>query len=273
MPFTQIPYPIDSALAALADVQLLIRVQAPDPVGFFAYPGKPSRQLPETCRTVILADMAEDGAEALEALADELGARPVAPPRPGTREIDAPMPEGTLTEDAVARIVAARLPEDAIVVEEGLTSARRFFALAQHSSPHDYLKTSGGSIGMGIPASIGAAIACPGRKVITLQADGSGMYTLQGLWTQARENLDVITIIFANRAYAILQQEMANMGFNRVAESASRMMSLDDPALDWVQLARGLGVDAARTDDCQLFAALFEAALRTRGPFLIECII
>jgi len=130
--------------------------------------------------------------------------------------------------------------------------------------------TTGGSIGEGIPLATGAAVACPDRKVINLQADGSAMYTVQGLWTQARENLDVVTIIFSNRTYAILHAEMRNVGVATVGRNATRMLDLDSPALDWVSLARGMGVEAAVATTCEQFADLFDAALRRRGPFLIE---
>jgi acetolactate synthase-1/2/3 large subunit len=145
--------------------------------------------------------------------------------------------------------------------------------LSAFAAPHDYMMGTGGSIGGGIPMATGAAIACPDRKVINLEADGSGMYTVQGLWTQARENLDVVTIVFANRTYAILHGEMKNVGVNAIGENARRMLDLDHPALDWVSLAKGMGVEAARADTCERFDALLDSALSRRGPFLIEAVI
>jgi acetolactate synthase I/II/III large subunit len=132
---------------------------------------------------------------------------------------------------------------------------------------------TGGAIGIGIPLSVGAAIACPDRKVVTLQADGSGMYTLQGLWTAARERLDMVVIVFANHAYAILRAEMQNVGVNQFGHNAGRMLRLDDPDLDWVHLAKGMGVEAARADTCEGFADLYRSALGRKGPFLIEAVI
>ena len=132
---------------------------------------------------------------------------------------------------------------------------------------------TGGAIGIGLPLATGAAIACPDRKVLALQADGSGMYTAQALWTQAREKLDVVTVIFANRAYAILQAEMRNVGVNSFGRNASRMLSLDEPALDWVALANGMGVEAASAETCEGFAAMLDYALAKPGPFLIEAVL
>ncbi len=157
------------------------------------------------------------------------------------------MPDGDLTDAAISRAVAMLLPEDAIVIDEGLTSGRDIFDLLQRAPRHDYLMLTGGAIGFGPGVAAGAAIASPGRKVLALQADGSGMYTLQGLWTQAREKLDVVTVIYANRAYAILQQEMRNVGVEDFGVNARRMMQLDDPALDWVALANGMGVEGRRS--------------------------
>ncbi|EJJ28318.1 acetolactate synthase large subunit [Rhizobium sp. CF142] len=270
---TRIPYPIDAALDLLADIDVLILAGAPEPVAFFAYPGKPGRLVRKGCKVLTLARHGEDLKGALEALRDELGVRQSLPPSRPSGLSDDIVPFGHLTEDAIAVMVAARLPDNAIICDEGVTSARRFFDLSASSAPHDYLMNTGGSIGCGIPLATGAAVACPDRKVINLQADGSGMYTVQGLWTQARENLDVITIIFANRAYAVLHAEMRNVGVDGIGENARRMMNLDHPAWDWVLVAKGMGVDAAGAHSCEQFADLFESALRRRGPFLIEAII
>ncbi len=270
---TRIPYPIDAALDLLADIDVLVLAGAPEPVAFFAYPGKPGRLVRKGCKVLTLARHGEDLKGALEALRDELDVRQSLPQSRSPVLSDDIVPFGHLTEDAIAVMVAARLPDNAIVCDEGVTSARRFFELSSGAAPHDYLMNTGGSIGCGIPLATGAAVACPDRKVINLQADGSGMYTVQGLWTQARENLDVITIIFANRAYAVLHAEMRNVGVNGIGENARRMMNLDHPAWDWVSIAKGMGVDAAGAHSCEQFADLFESALRRRGPFLIEAII
>ena len=271
-PLERIPYPIDQARAVLADLSVLILVGAHEPVAFFAYPGKPSRLVPDGCRVVRLAEAGDAMADALERLADRLGAAAATAPAPRPAAAQG-LPTGPLTEDAVSVIAAAFLPEGAIVCDEGLTSGRRFYALSESGPQHDYLMCTGGAIGIGIPLSVGAAVACPDRKVVTLQADGSGMYTLQGLWTTAREQLDIVVVVFANHAYAILRAEMQHVGVKEFGRNADRMLSLDKPDLDWVSLARGMGVEAARADSCEGFADLYRQALGRRGPFLIEASI
>lgn len=157
------------------------------------------------------------------------------------------------------------------MVDEALTSLRPFYEMAAGAPPHDYLMAcTGGSIGAGPPLATGVAVACPGRQVLSLQADGSGMYTLQALWTQARESLDVITIILANRAYAILKMEMHAVGVERFGRNAERMLSLDKPPLDWVALARGMGVAGKRVNSAEGLASTLANALAGRGPYLIE---
>ena len=266
----RIPYPIDMALAVLHDADVLVLVGAPEPVAFFAYPGRPGRLVREGCTVLTLAGHGEDLKGALEALHSELGVKSTRSPQPMASSASEGYPVGRLTEDAVAVMVAHRLPEDAIVCEEAITSARRFFALSARAAPHDYIMTTGGAIGDGIPLATGCAIACTDRKVINLEADGSAMYYVQGLWTQARENLDVVTIIFSNRTYAILHVEMRNVGVASIGTNARRMLDLDSPPLDWVSIAHGLGIEAAVATSCETFSTLFDAALSRRGPFLIE---
>ncbi|SJM31330.1 Putative acetolactate synthase large subunit IlvX (fragment) [Mesorhizobium delmotii] len=269
----RIPYPIDAAAALLDDIDVLILVGAKEPVAFFAYPGKPGRLVREGCDVLTLAAHGEDLKAALAALREELGVRPSRQLPIATAFPDESTPRGKLTDDAMALLVARRLPANAIVCDEAVTSARRYFALSAFAAPHDYMMATGGSIGGGIPLATGAAIACPGRKVVNLEADGSGMYTVQGLWTQAREKLDVVTIVFSNRTYAILHGEMRNVGVNAVGENARRMLDLDQPALDWVSLANGMGVEAARAGTCERFDALLDSAMSRPGPFLIEALI
>ncbi|RWM88424.1 MAG: acetolactate synthase large subunit [Mesorhizobium sp.] len=270
---TRIPYPIDAATAVLRDIDVLVLVGAKEPVAFFAYPGKPGLLVRDDCRVLTLAAHGDDLDAALEALRDELDIKPSQQPVFATAFPDEPTPSGRLTEDAIALSVARKLPADAIVCDEAVTSARRFFALSAFAAPHDYMMSTGGSIGGGIPLATGAAVACPGRKVINLEADGSGMYSVQGLWTQARENLDVVTIVFSNRTYAILYGEMRDLGVGAIGENARRMLDLDHPSLDWVSLAKGMGVEAARAETCERFDALLDSALSRPGPFLIEAVI
>ncbi len=264
----RVPYPIDQAIAFLADLEAVILIGATEPVGFFAYPGKPGHLLPQDCEVLELAGIGDDLPHTLHWLADELGAKAAAP-LPAYKPLDRPA-SGKLTVENINQALAASIPENAIVCDEMITSGRQFFGLTEQAAPHDFLALTGGAIGIGIPLATGAAIACPDRKVIGLQADGSGMYTLQALWTQARENLDVVTVIFANASYAILQGEMRAVGVNDFGTNARRMLTLDEPVLDWTLMARGMGVEAARAETLEDFNSLFDAALRRRGPFLIE---
>jgi acetolactate synthase-1/2/3 large subunit len=274
VPISTVPYPVDMALDALKDIDCVVLIGAKVPVAFFAYPGKPGRLIPDRCEVVELATRANDLKEVLSWLAFELGVKPDAPvtvSQPCTEWET--LPDGDLTEDAISVAVAQLMPEGAIICNESLTSARRFFGLSHRSPPHDFLAITGGAIGIGIPLAAGAAVACPDRKVIGLQADGSGMYTVQALWTQARENLDIVTIIFANRKYAILQGEMRAVGAMEFGRNAQRMLNIDDPALDWVSMAKGMGVEAARATTVGEFVNLLKGAMSRRGPFLIEAVI
>src|SRR5262245_2141258 len=266
----RIPYPIEMALAVLKDIEILVLVGAPEPVAFFAYPGKPGRLVRDGCTALTLARHGEDLKGALEVLHAELGVRRTQSLQPIAPNEDEGYPAGQLTDDAIAVMVAQQNPESAIVCEETITSGRRFFALSAFAAPHDFIMPTGGAIGGGIPLATGAAIGCPDRKVINLQADGSAMYSVQGLWTQARENLDVVTIIFSNRTYAILHVEMRNVGVASIGTNARRMLDLDSPPLDWVSIAHGLGIEAAVATSCETFSTLLDAAMSRAGPFLIE---
>lgn len=269
-----VPYPVDLALKFLENLDVLILIGAESPVAFFAYPGKPGRLLPNSCEVIKLADEGNDLPDTLARLAAELGASPAtAIPQHGSAPEQMKVADGALTSEAIAAVVAQLMPENCIVCNESITSATSFFKLSTNSSPHDFLSLTGGAIGIGIPLATGAAIACPDRKVIALQADGSGMYTLQGLWTQAREKLDIVTVIFANRRYAILEGELRNVGVSEAGPNARRMLELVDPELGWVKLANGMGVEAGRAESVAEFIKLFSAALKRSGPFLIEAVV
>jgi len=261
----RVPYAVDAAVAELSDLSHLVLVGSVRPVGFFAYPGKPSRMEPDTCATHVLSRPQQDPLAALRALAESLGAAPV--PVPATAR---PAPAtGAVTSEAVAQTLAALLPDDAIVVDESVSFGRAFSAHSQGAARHDWLQLTGGAIGDGLPLATGAAIACPGRRVVTLQADGSGMYTLQALWTQARERLDVTTVILANRKYQILLGEYRNVGANP-GRTAMDMMDLGNPDLDWISLAKGMGVEGARAASMEQLNDLLSQANARPGPFLIE---
>ncbi|MCU4179213.1 acetolactate synthase large subunit [Bosea sp. BH3] len=270
----KIHYPIDKALEQLKDVDYLVLVGAQVPVGFFAYPGKPGRLVHDGCEVATLAKPGDDLPATIDALADEIGAAKTAPAyiAPPRKE-QASLPTGTLDADKVCAIVSTLLPENCIVCDESVSSGRMFYFDCHSAPQHDYIQLTGGAIGEGIPLATGAAVACPDRKVISMQADGSGMYTVQGLWTQAREKLDIVTVIFANRTYQILHGEMRAVGVNDFGRNATQMLNIDEPALDWVLMARGMGVEAARATTAEEFASLFKAALSRKGPFLIEAAI
>ena len=264
-PIERLPYPVDQAVAALAGLKHLVLVGASDPVGFFAYPNKPGRMAPADCQVHVLSRPEHDPSEALSRLADALGAEPPE----ASRAIRPERVRGALTPEGFAQQLAALLPEGAVVVDESITFGRSLFPATQAAAPHDWLQLTGGAIGCGIPLATGAAVGAPGRRVVNLEADGSAMYTLQALWTQAREKLDVTTVIFSNRKYAILLGEYRGVGANP-GRTAMDMLDLGNPGLDWPALAGGMGVEAARAGTLEAFADLFEQANARPGPFLIE---
>ncbi|MCF4126016.1 acetolactate synthase large subunit [Methylobacterium sp. SyP6R] len=267
VPIERLPYPVDPAREVLAPYKHVILVGATLPVAFFAYPGKPSALASPTCDVFALATPEQDQIDALARLAEAVGAPEEAPLPPLSRP-DLPG-DGRLDQDAIGRVLGALIPEGAIVCDESVTTGRNFFPATHAAAPHTWLQLTGGSIGLGIPMATGAAVACPDRKVISLQADGSALYTAQALWTQARERLDVVTLIWANRSYAILRHELTNVGANP-GRKAIDMLTLDDPPIDWVSLARGYGVEGRRVETLAQFVDTLKGALGRRGPFLIE---
>jgi len=266
----RLPYFPEQARDALAKFDLVLTAGARTPVAFFGYEGIES-VLVEDERVARLAAPEDDAAAALEALADALGADALSladAPAPQAPDLSAP-----LDPTALGRVVAHQLPEHAIVMEEGATSSLPFYLLSNGAAPHTVLTLTGGAIGQGMPCATGAALACPDRKVVSIQADGSGMYTLQALWTQARENLDVVTLICSNRAYRILQVEFGRTGNAEPGPKARRLTNLDEPALDWVALAKGHGVPAVRVETTEALHREFARALAEPGPQLLEVVI
>ena len=266
----RIPYIVDEALRVTEAYQHIVLVGTKVPIAFFAYPDKPSVLIPDSCEPHTLATTAEDILHALEWLADELGASQTAPTlqTPGRPELRS----GTLDPDAIGAALGCFLPENAIVSDESLTAGRRVAPFTVGCPPHDWLYGTGGSIGRGLPEATGAAVACPDRKVLSLSGDGSAMYTVQALWTQARENLDVTTVIFANRSYAILHDELRNVGAQPGANTQA-MFNLDRPHLDWVAMAKGMGVEGIRTETAEQFNKALETGLSIKGPYLIEAVL
>jgi acetolactate synthase-1/2/3 large subunit len=264
---TRIPYVTDDALEMLREFDQLILLGAAPPAAFFGHQTRPSLLAREDCEIRTLADVDEDCAGALAALADVLHADK-AEPHLQVAERPAP-PNGEITLAGLAAAVAALLPENAIVVDESVTSGRNMMAATKGAPPHDWLVNTGGSIGIGLPMAVGAAVACPDRPVLCLEADGSGMYTLQALWTAARENLNLTTVVFANRAYAILKGELAGMGGNP-GPRALDMLDIGRPDIDWVSLAKSLGIPARRATSLDEFAMALRHGFMSNGPNLIE---
>jgi acetolactate synthase-1/2/3 large subunit len=267
----RLPYFPDQAIAALSKFNAVVLAGARPPVSFFGYPGVPSYLISDQQKQTTLAGPEDDVKAALEALADALGAPRVA--ESGTSRQAPSRPAGRLTPETLSAAIASLVPEHAIVMDESNTSMGPFLSMAQAAPPHTVLTQPGGAIGLGPPCATGAAIACPERRVINLQADGSAMYTVQSLWTQAREQLKVTTVICNNRSYRILGIELARAGVKSGGEQAERLIALTEPALDWVSLARGLGVPAARVDSAEDLAGELERAIADGGPHLIEAVL
>ena len=265
----RIPYPVEQALGVLAPYKNIVLVGAREPVAFFAYPDKPGVLTAADVAFTELADASQDIFGALEGLADATGAMGTAPA--GVAAAHRPdVPDAPLVPNDIAPVLGAMIPEGAIVVDESVTSGRRFFPDTAGAPPHTWLNNRGGSIGYGMPAAIGAAIACPDRKVIALEGDGSAMYTVQALWTMAREALDITVLVFANRTYRILHGELQNVGVSNPGPRAVDMLTLNNPDLDWCSMARGMGVEAVKVADTKSLAKALEAGLASEGPYLIE---
>ena len=260
-------------LAEFAQMQLdglrhLVLVDAAHPVSFFAYPDKASDLVPEGCQVHVLSSPAEDAGLALASLAAALGAAGDVDTVPAARPVT---PTGELNAETMAAALGALLPEGAIVVDEGNTTGLFAQGATAGAPPHDWLTLTGGSIGYGMPAATGAAVAAPDRKVISLEADGSAMYTAQSLWTQAREGLDVTTVILSNGSYAVLNMELARVGAGEPGPHALAM--LDIPGLDFVSLAASMGVPATRATTAEDFTAQLRSAIATPGPALVEAVV
>jgi acetolactate synthase-1/2/3 large subunit len=263
----RIAYISEQAMAQLAEFRQLILVGAPEPVAFFGHPARPSRLAPEGCRIFQLAHAEEDCAGALAALVDALGAADAAPQL--RQNETRPSPQGEIGLNGLADAVAATLSENAIIVDESITSGRGLMSATRGAPPHDYLVNTGGSIGIGTPLAIGAAIAAPDRAVLCLEGDGSFMYTLQALWTAARENLAITTVVFANRNYQILKGELSALGTNPGPRAATTL-DIAPPDIDFAGLSKSLGVAASRVTTLEEFTAALRCGFESRAPNLIE---
>ncbi|MGP9812025.1 acetolactate synthase large subunit [Rhodopseudomonas sp. NSM] len=271
VPLERIPYFSEQITAFLKDVEQMILIGAKPPVSFFAYPGKPSWGSPEGCHFAYLAQPHEDGVQALKDLAAALDA----PAEPATRtQLALPaLPKGKLNSLGVAQAIAHLTPDNAIYAEEAATSGLPFQMILPKARPHTHLPLTGGSIGQGLPLAIGAAIAAPDRKVVCPHGDGGAAYTMQALWTMAREQLDVTVVIYANRSYAILNVELQRVGASGAGSKALSMLDLHNPEMNWMKIAEGLGVEASRASTAEEFAAQYASAMDQRGPRLIEALI
>jgi acetolactate synthase-1/2/3 large subunit len=268
-PAPRLPYFPEQIIETLAGVRQLVLVGAQAPVSFFQYRQLPSYLVPEGCAVTRLNHRHEDGAGALAALAAEIGASAPADASPSARP---GLPAGPLSTRAVSQILAALAPDDCIVATDS-GGGGAAFPVMQRCVRSTFLSLTGGSIGQGGPAAVGAAIACPERRVFALLGDGGAMYTNQFLWTAARERLDLVTVIFSNRSYGILDVEYRRLGINQVGAKAASLFDLSGPALDWVALAAAQGVPGSRADSCEAFTAALTAALDRSGPSLIEAIV
>jgi acetolactate synthase-1/2/3 large subunit len=267
----RLQYFSEHATAQLAGLEQIILVAAQAPVSFFAYPGKASWLAPEGCEVHELVGVDQDITAALETLADRMGAdaeadqiQPTPPFHP---------PAGPLTPVAIGQSLTLLMPENAIVSDEAATCGLGLFPVTENAAPHDWLMITGGAIGQGLPLSLGAAVACPERKVIALQADGSAMYTVQALWSMARENTDVTVVIMNNRSYAILNIELARVGAGQPTPKTLSMLDLSRPDIDWVAIAEGMGVPATRATNAEEFHRQFADAMGGQGPCLIEAVV
>jgi acetolactate synthase-1/2/3 large subunit len=271
VPVERIPYPVDQALAFLKDVRNIILVGAKAPVAFFAYPDKPGTLFQPGTRIHELARAEHDPVYALDALVDAVGARQATASVP---RLERPArPTGAITLEKLGALLGASLPENAIVIDESITTGRAFLAATKSAPPHDWIIGTGGSIGYGMPVALGAAVACPDRKVVCLESDGSGLYMPQSLWTHARETLNLLTLVFANRSYQILRDEMQNVGATNIGPVASSLLDIGNPDIDWRSLAKGFGVSAHRATTMDELSRAFDAGLATQGPCLIEVVL
>ena len=267
----RIAYLAELAGVQLAGIEHLILVDAKAPVSFFAYPGKKSDLVPDGCTVHQLSTPAQNAAASLEKLAQALGAAQAqpalqAPARPGR-------PRGKLTAEKVCKAVGHLLPENAILIDEAITSGLMLAPFTAGAPRHDLITLTGGAIGQGLPNAVGAAIACPDRPVLALIGDGTAMYTLQALWTMAREKLNVVSIIFNNASYSVLNVELERVGAEKVGAKARSQLDLNGPVLNFAQLADGMGVHGVRTTTAEEFVRALEHALATPGPHLIEAMV
>jgi len=269
----RLPYLAEHAIEHIRDIEHLVLVGAQAPVSFFAYPNVPSEMQGEHCNIIPLAQAGNDIEHCVNALLKASGAEDSPPPRfPNERP---GLPDGELNALSLSRAIAHLLPENAIIVDDGATTSIGLYDATASAASHDWLALTGGSIGFGLPCATGAAIAAPERKVLALAGDGSAMYTIQALWTMAREHLDVTVVICNNRKYNILELEFTRTGARggRPGPKAAAMLDIGSPDMDFVAMATGMGVSASRATSAEEFNARFAEAMATPGPHLIDAVV
>ena len=272
IPVLRLHFVVENALAQLKGTKQMVLCGAKAPYAFFAYPGKPSVLSPDDCEISTLCPVEGDPIASLEALAAELGAlneKPAGVAQPSRPD----RPTGKFTLDGLGQALGATMPEGAIVVDESVTTGRGFFPFSAGAPPHDWLNNMGGSIGFGAPVAVGAAVACPDRKVICMIGDGSSMYTIQSLWTMARENLDVCVMIFSNRSYNILYSQLADVGAANPGPRAIDMLTLDRPTLDFAMMSKSMGVPSGQATNLDELTKQLTYAMSQKGPYLIDVIM
>lgn len=267
----RVPYSVDAAAEILSRYETVILVGAQAPVAFFKFPGKPHRLTADGAEIVALAGPENDAESALAALRETLGIH-ARSPMPAVDAATAP-DEGPLDGLRLARTIAFALPENAILCDEAISYSHALSVLTPGALPHDLLQLTGGAIGIGPSLAVGAAIACPDRPVLSVQADGSALYTIQALWTQARESLNVVTVILANRKYASLYSELTNLGRPSPGPNAKAMLDIDTPAIDWVSIARGFGMGGQRVGTSSKLLSAIRKGFAEGGPYLIEATV
>lgn len=271
VPVQRLPYFAEQAAEVLAPFERMVLLGAPAPVSFFAYPDKESWLTPENCELIVLAESSEDIDGVVADLAAALDVK--AAPEQIHERLLHDVKSDALDPMTIGQVISNELPENAIVCDEGATCGLAIYLLTEQAAPHEWLTLTGGAIGQGLPLALGAALACPGRKVVALEADGSAMYTIQALWSMAREQADVTVVLLNNRSYAILNIELARVGAGDPNAKTLSMLDLSNPDMSYASIARGLGVRASQARSSAEFAAQFREAMRTPGPCLIEAIV
>lgn len=263
-------------LAEMATVQLngydnLVIIDAKEPTSFFAYPGKKSYLVPDSCNVHNMVAIDQDALGSLNALVAAVGAGMT---EPKLQKADRPkLPSGKLNAAKVCQAIGALMPENAIISDEAQTSGVKLSAFTAGAPKHDVLTLTGGAIGQGLPVAMGAAIAGRDRPVIALVGDGSGMYTIQSLWSIVREQLDVTVIVFNNRSYAILNIELERVGAEKVGPKAKSQLDLSQPEIDFVSIAKGMGMPAVTARTTKEFNKALKNAFSEPGPHLIDAVV